>query len=168
MILIIQNTPIWVWVLLVILSGRGLQALHKRQVSYRRILILPMIFSIWSLSSIITQLNELSFAFGGFSMGVAAGFVFAYGLYLAIAYRTTYDATTGLLECPGSTVPLIMILTAFLLKYSLSVYLALNRESAYSREFCAFYGAISGFVSGMFWGRAFYMLWPFRREFTNG
>ena len=164
---IIEGTPFWVWILLFFLVKMGIGAFRTRQLTLERTLLLPVIFSIWSIWSIATGLSAREFAFGGFLMGAAAGFLLGYGLYSAIGYRTDYDTATGLLELPGSTLPLKMTLTAFCLKYASSVYLAIHPDSIHSIAFCALYGAIGGMVSGMFCGRSFYLLWPWRHELAG-
>ncbi|MEG9883625.1 MAG: DUF6622 family protein [Hyphomicrobiales bacterium] len=164
---IIDGTPVWVWVLFVVLVSRGIKMLRTRQTTIERQALMPVIFSIWSLWSIATELSALEFGFGGFLVGAAAGFGSGFGLYSAIGYRTSYSKASGLLECPGSIMPLIMILTAFCLKYGISVFLALHQDSAHSNAFCFLYGAIGGVVSGMFWGRSFFLLWPWRRELAR-
>ncbi len=151
---IIRHTPTWVWLLMAFLLYRGLKSMAPRTMAPRRMLVLPVVFFIWAVHGIVTELQAADYALVGFCVALAVGA----GLGRLLAYRQpepSYDSGLGLIRRPGSVIPLVLIVFAFVSKYALSVYLAYRPELAASAEYCGFYGAVSGFTDGVFWGVMF-------------
>lgn len=151
---IIRHTPTWVWLLLAFLLYRGLKSMAPRAMAPRRMLVLPVVFFVWAVHGIVTELHAADYALAGFCLALVVGVV----LGRLLAYRQpepSYDSGLGLIRRPGSVVPLVLILVAFVSKYALSAYLAYRPELGASALYCGFYGTVSGFTDGVFWGVMF-------------
>ena len=146
---ILRNTPVWVWVLLVFLIFRGIKALETRRTTLQRVFLLPVIFLVWSLWSIVETLTMPVSGFGGFAIGLMAGAGVSFAIPVKPAH---YVGETGLIERPGSIRPLCLILIFFISKYSLEVYRAIHPALADTMLFCIFYGVVCGVSTGLFWG----------------
>ncbi len=148
---IISGTPVWVWILFVFLVLRGKKALQPRQMTPSRMLVIPLLFFVWALWGIFTDLTLWPLALGTFFLGLGAGFSggWANGARLAPATRNT---TTGLIHRPGSPTTLFLVLVGFLAKYCLNVALALHPHFGSQTGFVALFGGVSGVVDGAFWG----------------
>ncbi len=111
MITIFQYTPLWVWVLFGFLIYRGIQALHFRQMSLLRMLVLPGIFFVWAILSIFAELQILWLGFTGFLAGLLFGFGIGWLICKNSVKAVTFDPATKLIGRPGSywTYSLFMI-----------------------------------------------------------
>jgi hypothetical protein len=113
--------------------------------------LLPVIFFVWALMGIFTELRHHSIALTTFIAALAAGGVLGWQL----ARRqpgANFDPANGLVHRPGSAIPLVLICIGFTIKYALSVFLARRPELGGMSGFCSLYGAVSGVVDGAFWG----------------
>lgn len=155
--MIIFHTPIWVWVLFVFLVNRGIKALQPREMSWQRMLVLPIIFFVWAVYSITTELLYLFIAFGFFAGALVTGVVIGWFLGMRLP-RARLNVGNGLIYRPGTSVTLILISIGFLIKYALSVALIHHPVLANDPSYCALYGAVSGMVDGIFWGLTFLQL----------
>ena len=54
-LLVLENTPVWVWVLLAFLIYRGIVALNPRAVDPRRALVLPIVFLVWAIVDFVVS-----------------------------------------------------------------------------------------------------------------
>lgn len=142
--------------------------LSETQISIQKMFLLPVIFFVWSIWSILTHLFLLDFAFGGFLMGSIIGFTLSYTTHKLVGVQSKYIKSINLFEIQGSILPLIMILIAFFSKFALLAYLATHQSLTHSFYFCTFFGLISGFVSSLFWGRFFYLILPlYKKSFSQ-
>ena len=151
---IVRHTPTWVWLLLAFLLYRGLKSMVPRAMAPRRMLVLPLVFFVWAVHGIVTELHAADYALLGFCVALAVGA----GLGRLLTYRQpepSYDSGLGLIRRPGSVIPLVLIVFAFVSKYALSAYLAYRPELGASAEYCGLYGTVSGFIDGVFWGVMF-------------
>lgn len=145
---ILSHTPIWVWIILIVLIKRGMALQTDSPVSLAKSFIMPVIFILWGLDTIATK--------------------FHYPLYLLIAYllclvfgactslyiyrnKRFYVQNTVLMQS-GSKIPLCIMMSNFCIKYCLNVLLS-TQPSLYSVfGFNLIYGVISGFTVGLFFG----------------
>lgn len=148
---IISHTPAWVWALFVYLVLSGIKALRPRKMTPERMLILPMLFFVWALFGIATELVKWPAGLGAFAVamivGIAGGWVNALRLPVAI-----FDGRTRRVIRPGSPTVLILVLVGFLAKYVLSVALVRYPTLGAQEGFAILFGGVSGLVDGAFWG----------------
>jgi len=155
---VIANTPIWVWVLLAFLLSRGVVALRERQIQPGRALVVPIVFLVWGLAGLV-QSHGLGFDLALFVVGLAAGLLGG----RALAVLTTpprLSLETGTMSLPGSSIPLVLIIVSFAVKYVAAVALAVNAGSPAHALIASASALVGGVFAGLFWGRT---LTQFRR-----
>jgi hypothetical protein len=149
---VLSHTPIWVWALLAFLISRGVVAMRPRVVSPARVLIVPVVFFIWGLTSLIGAGDAVALKLGLFVVGLLAGLAAGWALAAAMpAPRLARE--TGMLAMPGSPIPLTLIVVAFASKYVGAVALAIVADPALRAEIAALLAAVGGLFAGLFWGR---------------
>ena len=55
---ILSHTPIWVWVILIVLIKRGMALQTDSPVSLAKSFIMPAIFILWGLDTIVTKFHQ--------------------------------------------------------------------------------------------------------------
>ena len=158
---IVQHTPYWVWGLLVGLLGLGCSQLFDRQAGLRRVLLMPVAmtgFSVYGLAS----------AFGGSGHAGAAVLIWlaaaAMVTGLALSFRPTapsgtlYAAPSRSFWLPGSAIPLALIVGIFLTKYLVGVELAMQPTLAQDGPFVLQIAALYGVFNGLFVARSLRLL----------
>lgn len=147
---ILAGTPAWVWVLLVFLVYRGIQASRPGVVQFWRLLILPVVFGIWGIYSVLTE-------FTGWLGPAVLAAAFAVGMWLgAIPARSVQvraDRQRGLIGLPGSWGTLVYVMVIFVAKYVLGATLDIHPPVAQQAWFVVVYAGIDGFLVGMFAGQ---------------
>ncbi|TDG81041.1 hypothetical protein [Lentilactobacillus hilgardii] len=78
---IIHKTPFWVWVVLVILIKRGTALTVESPVSLKRACIMPAIFIVWGLNTIIYQFGNPNVLLNFYVVSLIPGFFLSYLLY---------------------------------------------------------------------------------------
>jgi|SRR5579871_434025 len=143
---VLQNTPWWVWVLLATLTLLGLQARRPRRLRVVRALVTPGVFMAWGLTSLAARGTP-----GVIATWLAAAALGA-GLGLAVTRLdgVRADRALGLVELPGSWVPLVRNLAIFAVRYGLAVAAALAPAVRDQLMFCDL--AMSGLSAGYFLG----------------
>ncbi len=148
----LSHTPIWVWVLLVFLISRGVAATRPREASPARVLIVPVVFFLWGLPSLIGAGDAVAAKLGLFAAGMLAGLAAGWGL-AALMPAPRLSRETGMLAMPGSPIPLILILAAFASKYAGGVAMAVVGDTIIHTEIALLLSAAGGLFAGLFWGR---------------
>ncbi|EEI19693.1 hypothetical protein HMPREF0497_1530 [Lentilactobacillus buchneri ATCC 11577] len=148
---IIHKTPFWVWVVLVILIKRGTALTVESPVSLKRACIMPAIFIVWGLNTIIYQFGNPNVLLNFYVVSLIPGFFLSYLLYK----NQSFYIKNGLLMQEGSIIPLIVMMLNFLIKYFLNVVLATRPILYNDFRFNIFYGCICGFTIGLFFGGIF-------------
>ncbi|MCX7124287.1 MAG: hypothetical protein NTU49_00745 [Gammaproteobacteria bacterium] len=114
----LKETPWWVYLLLYFLIVMGVKALKTQVVSIKRLIILPLVFIVLSVHTIITafQLNtsSISIWLGSFIVGALIGFILVY------RHKILVDHEHWLVQLPGTWITLILILLIFASKYYFS------------------------------------------------
>jgi hypothetical protein len=150
---ILRNTPAWVWGLLTGLVALGSTQLRDRSASLLRVSIMPVAMTVFSLWGTVS-------AFGGSSLlaGVLAVWAVATVISLApialLRVDARYDAATRTYALQGSVVPLLLIVSIFLVKYAVGVELTMAPPLAQDAQYGLTVAAIYGVFSGIFIGRA--------------
>lgn len=147
---IFSHTPLYVWAILGFLVYRGVLASRAREVTLRKLCIIPLVMLALSLSGV-----HGSFGFDGvapfaWAIGALAGAGLAWRLtdtrkIVAITERAS-------VQRPGSWVPLILMMSIFCMKYAVAVTLAIAPAYAHATGFilpvCLAYGCFSGIFLG--------------------
>jgi hypothetical protein len=150
---ILRNTPIWVWGLLTGLVALGSTQLRDRSASLLRVSIMPVAMTAFSLWGTVS-------AFGGSSLLAqvlavwAAAAAVSYAPTTLLRVNATYDAASRSYALQGSVVPLLLILSIFLVKYGVGVELAMAPQRVQEAQFVLTVAAVYGMFSGIFIGRA--------------
>jgi hypothetical protein len=147
---IFSHTPLYVWVILGFLVYRGLLASRAREVTLRKLCIIPLAMLALSLSGVYGSFGLAGIAPFAWTAGTLAGAALAWTLVdtskiVAITER-------GSVRRPGSWVPLILMMSIFCMKYAVAVTLAIAPATAHATGFvvpvCLAYGSFSGIFLG--------------------
>lgn len=147
----LTHTPWWVFAIFVVVILRGVAALSTRTVAVWKLALLPTIFAVWGVYSLLDLFGLDVAALTLFSAALAAGA----GLGLALAQLGTVrsDPAKNLIEISGSPITLILILIIFAAKYALGYWLAVDAGARSSFGFLAADAVAAGAVIGVFVGR---------------
>ncbi len=150
--MILARTPVWVWGLLVMLLALGVMYLRERRVSRLRLSLVPVGLAALSLSGVLS----------GFGLtGVAAWLL---GVALAFALNTQLRWTQGARRegaafvLPGSVLPLVLMLTIFVLNYATNVWRAMAAQGAAAPSAAVgmglslLFGLLTGLLAARAWG----------------
>ncbi|MDM7850802.1 DUF6622 family protein [Pseudochrobactrum kiredjianiae] len=154
---IVTHTPWWVWVLLVYLVYRGICLLSMTNISPKRMLLMPSIFLIWGIYGMFNKLYMPWSALFIFAIALIVGLLLGKTV-MAMQPPAIFDSTTGMVQRPGSVVPIIVILLNFGCLYSLNVYAGYHPDSLRELNFTAIYSVTSGLADGFFWGMSLTIL----------
>lgn len=145
---IFSHTPVWVWLLLAFLIYRGIAASKPRSVAPPRMLLLPILFLLWSLVSMI-QGGSLLTASLTFITSLLCGIAISFWLW---SDWGGYNQSSDKFECRGSWRTMILIMLMFISRYIQSVMLAFDPLWAEDRIFVILQAASSGIITGILWG----------------
>lgn len=157
---IFTNTPLWVWFVLAFLLIRGVSATKDKPVYLVKSLIVPFIFILWGLEKVFTRFEFPLMIIMTYLIFILMGVIFSYYLY---RNRRFYLKNNVLFQT-GSCIPLIVMLSNFLVKYILNVSLAVSPHLYYTFAFNVFYGLICGFTVGLFFGNILRILKVRKRQ----
>lgn len=153
---IIAGTPIWVWPLLAFLLFLGIRALRSATTPLWRIALLPTIFFVWGLYSLIALYGLNPQRTLPWLVALACGSMI--GILIAGQQPIRADKAQRLVRTPGGPMTLVLILLIFSMKYVFE-FLHITRPAAFAEaRFWLSELALSGVLAGMFVGR-FVGLW---------
>lgn len=160
---ILTGTPLWVWGLLIFLIALGINALKDREMGVIRLFLLPLIFLFLGGSDVI---NKLAFPLWG-AISMLAGLMIGIGVGWLL-WRTTprlkIKEGTDLIIRPGTPLTLIFILIAFVIKFTLIVFLSVKPDLKHAFDFNLLFGLLNGFTDGVFWGGTLNLYRAFRKN----
>ena len=149
---IITRTPIWVWAILILLLWVGLKQTLPRNVSLRRITVLPLVMVGLSLAGVFSAFGSGMNAL--LAWGAGAAISAAVVMQRNLRQATQYNAWTQQFQLPGSWTPLVLMMGIFITKYAVGVTLAMQPDLAGNAMFSQSVGALYGGFSGVFVARA--------------
>jgi hypothetical protein len=147
---IFSHTPLYVWAILGFLVYRGVLASRAREVTLRKLCIIPLVMLALSLCGV-----HGSFGFDGvapfaWAIGALAGAALAW--MLADARKIVAIPGRASVQHAGSWVPLTLMMSIFCMKYAVAVTLAITPAYAQAPGFmlpvCLAYGGFSGIFLG--------------------
>lgn len=124
---ILAGTPWWVWVVLLLLTHFGLQAVRTRTVPVYRALIVPAVFIGWGAFGLVIAGGGDPMLAAAALGSLAAGGGGGYGVTRRDDAR--FDWQAGVVHLRGSWFPLIRNLTIFVAKYATAVAVAMGGGS---------------------------------------
>jgi amino acid permease len=146
---IIQGTPVGIWALFAGLVGLGLRQARTRIIGSLRAALLPAVFVALSLAGVVSAFGGNALAIAAWALGIGAAI--AAGPRLLPRLRAAWQAADDTLQIAGSWLPLVLIVSLFLVKYAAGVSLALHPALASETDFvivCSLaYGVFSGLIA---------------------
>ncbi|PCE28697.1 hypothetical protein BWP39_00470 [Paraburkholderia acidicola] len=103
-------TPFWLWIVLALVVWRAVRSLRPRIMSVTRLLILPALFSVWSLGNIEQRVEGHAVSFVLLAVAIVVGLWAGWIVGSAGAVRADHER--GLVERPGGIIPLIVVLVS--------------------------------------------------------
>lgn len=153
---IISNTPIWVFVLFVVLLGFGLMQTRTRTVRKIPALLLPAGMIALSLVGINSSFGLRPMPLASWAIALAISVAVGYALFRD--RRVKYDPTSKEFSVPGSWVPLAVIMAIFFAKYVYAVLHGFNAAVISTPLFIVVLSAVYGLLSGYFAAKAVNLL----------
>lgn len=150
LVAILQHTPIWVYILLIVLIIVGIQQSRTRQVSRTRLLILPLAMTALSLYGVLAAFGVHWLPLLCWLCGLTLTTLLVQRLLLG---RIQYCTTTGRFTQPGSWLPLTLMMGIFLMKYCVGATLAMAPDIVKESAFIVSVATLNGVFSGLFLAR---------------
>lgn len=150
---VLIRTPLWVWILLVILIKRGIAISQERPINLSKMFLVPVIFMMWGLEKIINKFSHLGYCLISYTIFILPGILIWYLLYKKYQIYFKQETVIFRKKC---YLPLIIILINFFVKYLLNVTLEVSSSSYDDIAFNVMYSAISGLSVGLFFGGILY------------
>lgn len=148
MLQLISHTPLYVWFLLAIFLQKGWKARKTSVVSWKNLLIMPVVMTTWSIYSLVTHYEPISLCF--WVMSLTAGVWL--GSFTTRNLGLRFDKKRHLIEITGSWIPMILSLSIFSLRYFLGATYGLHPELLGDPILLTIENMAS-VISGMFIGR---------------
>lgn len=146
---VLKGTPVWVWFILAALIVLGIKQLRSRVVTRYSVLIAPLVFMLVGLTA--AGRGPAEFLVWALTVIVAAACTFFVWQPIAGA---RYDASSDRLHLPGSVMPMLLMLSIFLLNYVINVAQAVKPALRSELLWQIGPAIILGALSGVFIGRA--------------
>lgn len=153
---IIQHTPIWVLGLFFGLIALGVVQSQDRWMKQRRIILVPVAMTIFSLFGIYSAFGALPETFGLWCLG--AGVACWLGLRGFARSAPFFAPQRQQFFVPGSWFPLVLMMAIFCTKYAVGVLFYLHAPVTQTSAFVLGLSVFYGLLSGLFLGRAVVIL----------
>jgi Family of unknown function (DUF6622) len=154
---ILQNTPLWVWAVLLGLVVLGSLQARTRRVNRILVLLLPATMIPLSLYAVMASFGVSIAAFGAWAAGVAIA-VAVNSLVFMSPKGVRYSLEDQKFELPGSWVPLALLLTIFCTRFVVGASTGLNSPIVGTVGFVGCVSMVLGSCSGLFLSRAMRIL----------
>lgn len=148
---IIQNTPIWVFVLFFVLLGLGVIQIRDRTVGKVGVTILPCVLVCLSFYGVISAFGPIYGGMLSWSIGLVVAIWIGYKL--ALPKGVAYLKESGSFSVPGSWIPLALMMAIFFTKYVVGVLIAMQVAVIREIEFIVVVSCLYGCFSGLFFSR---------------
>lgn len=149
---ILQNTPIWVFGLLIGLIFLGYNQTKTRTISVKHLAILPIAMLCLSASGVWSSFGANPLGFIAWLIGISI--MLALFAWLEYPKNITYNANEQLYTIPGSWAAFALIMWIFFTKYTAAVLLIRNSTLHQSIFFIIGICTLYGLSSGWFFARA--------------
>ena len=150
MLLILEKTPIWVFILFGILLMFGYVQSKDRTLSYRQALLMPYAMFLFSLYGVLASFGW-AYTLLLWVVGIAGGIFL--GMRLSAVHEVVYVPANQTFIIKGSWFWCALIMLLFCVKYSVEVMLARQLEVVHTLFFSASVSVVYGLFSGIFFAR---------------
>ncbi len=153
---IVSHTPVWVWGLLAVLAYFGIKQLATQRMKLKRVAIMPMAMTGLSLFGTLSAFGATPAVLLAWLAGLCAtGYLVT---RRPAPQGASYDAASNTFNVPGSAVPMALMMSIFMLKYSVGVTMAMAPAMKMNPALGLSVGLAYGAFSGIFGGRAWRLL----------
>jgi hypothetical protein len=156
----LTGTPWWVYALFFYLMFIGFRASQTRVVSLKKLCILPLILTYFSLHTLITVV-KVDF-YSVITLLIAGLVGVAIGWHYVNRFKIKVDKQKYLFEIPGTWSTLIVILLIFVTKYYFGYEMAVNPALVNHAGFEFALLSVSGVFTGWFVGKLVAYLYKLR------
>lgn len=111
---IINQTPVYIWIIFIYVLLRGYQATKSRSIPISRLFVMPIVFTLLK----IQQLHAYDL------LPIAIAWALGTMIGSAVAYydgKVSFKTTTNKIHMPGSKTTLVLLLILFTCKYCLGM-----------------------------------------------
>lgn len=144
---VIAHTPPYVWLLLVYIAWHGVQALRPRTQPLLRVFVVPVLFIA---SGLLPLLRGAARGSGGLAAWVLGAVLLGLAGFLTGPTLLAVSRAARTVTRPGSAVPLVRNLVAFVVQYGLAVAVAVHGDRGGWLAITSH--AVSGATAGYFMG----------------
>lgn len=159
---IIIHTPVWVWAILAFLVYRGILASRDRELNLKAITIIPVLMLGLAVQSMLASYGANLYGIFSWSVAMLTGAVLSWRMLKQEQVRILPGADKVLYR--GSWMPMLMMLTIFMLKYCVNVMLAVNGAWRSDLAFIATSSVLFGLCNGLFLGKMLRVLHMARQQ----
>jgi hypothetical protein len=152
---ILQNTPLWVYAILVYVVSLGFRQSADHRRTLRRATLMPLAMAALSLTGLQTSFAHEPIALAAWALGLVVALLLARASGAWAGVRWLPDER--LLFVPGSWMPLALMLGIFVVKFTVNVMLAIHPSLAVAEPFVTVTGLAYGAFSGAFVSRGIAM-----------
>lgn len=147
----LNGTPLWVYILFGYIMWIGLNALRAHVITLQRLWIMPFLFTLLSLDTLVGCMNSHAWAFLVWLSCLSIGFFLSWKFFSRWAVMVEADGWK--LRVPGSVAPLILLLLIFSTKYYFGFVKATDPQRVMDPEFQLMLLIISAGSTGLLLGR---------------
>lgn len=158
---LLRGTPAGVWLLLAGLVAWGLSQCRPRTASLGRTAALPLAMAALGGWGVLAATRATGLAWQPLALWLAVALgacTLLWRLRPQAPAGARYDAAGQRFHLPGSTMPLLLILSMFCIKYAVGVETALDPAHAAQPGFALAVAAVYGLATGCFLARALRLL----------
>lgn len=152
LMMILANTPKWVFVLFAVLVWQGVKQMLPRTAGLNRVTIMPLAMTALSLYGVTSAFGESPQALLAWLIGTVVAFAVVFPLLGS--QRVHYDAVNRRFQLPGSVVPLALFMGIFFTKYAVGFSVGMQPSLAHDSNFVLAASTVYGTFSGIFLARA--------------
>lgn len=146
---ILSHTPLYVWAILAFLVWRGVTEMREREIAMPRMFVLPLAMLVLSLHDIARKFGLDATTLAAWTTAFAAATLLAWRFG---GVRVSPGSAPGRVRVAGSAIPLVLMLSIFMVKYLTSVLLAVRPDLAgqptVAVVVCAMFGGFNGYFLG--------------------
>ena len=160
----LTQTPVWVWFLLVYLIMKGVKARRPGDTTLLKMAIIPVIFTAWGLSDLVTLYGVAADTTLLWLLGIAVGSVI--GWMIVSRHAIVADRAAGVIHRPADNTLLPLLLLTFAIKYSFGVIGATSPALLAEMGFRIADLVLSGLFTGIFIGKFLRYVWVWNAAAT--